>query len=307
MASPGTDVNEMLGAAYDNAPQFLQLLNDASNANIMPAAQANLAAAQQVTPQYDQLLTQLLGEYAPQLAQIGLQTGQQIQQGQANANAAVANSTGGQGALQAAINADKTANPEFYTSRANESNALSSLLSTDVAGLSGQLNPTEITAIGQSIAQQGNQTGTFNTPSAIQTTANAMNYGNAVYNRQEQAKNDLSSALGQATSFLPASQSGVGGMNAWNIATGGANTATNTAAGATGLFSGTTNTSGGANTSALSSALGSVVGGSSSTYNSGLAENASKENTSQTNGVNFLTKGGLSGVSDIAKTIGSFF
>jgi len=289
MADATTSTNEMLAAAGNQAPTFIDLLNQYSNSNIGAAAQANLSASQAVTPQYNQLLTSLLREYAPQLTAIGLQTGLQTQQGQADNNAAVANSAGGQAALNASIAADRTANPEYYASRANESNALASLLGTDVAGLSGQLNPSEMTAIGQSIAQQGNQTGTYNTPSAIQTTANAMNYGNAVYNRQEQAKQDLSSALGQATSFLPASQSQVGGMNAWNTATGGPSTSTAAAAGASGLFQGTTNTASGSNANAIGSLLGNVLGSTSSSFNSGLSSDATKQGQDIAMPTNYLS------------------
>ena len=271
-----------------NYPDLFSQLSQASNANILPQAQAELGASQATSAPYAQLMTQLLGEYMPQLAQIGSQTGEQTQQNQANANATVANSAGGQDALNAAISADQTANPQFYATRAADSNSLNTLLSNDTSALSGQLNPSEMTAIGQSVAQQGNQTGTFNTPSAVQTTANAMNYGNAVYNRQEQAKSDLSSALGQATSFLPASQSGVGGMNAFNIATGGDNTATNSANTATGLFTGVNNTAN--NTSSSASMAGNTLSGMLGT-GTGVADTTLSANASQP-----TTEQGLTGM-----------
>lgn len=272
--NPGADMTQVLAGISQYYPQLAAQFNNASNSNIAPAAQANLSAEQAVSSPTNQLITSLYGTYGPQLAQIGSDIGKQTQQNQVNNNAGVANSAGGQAALAASIAADKAANPEYYATRANNSNALSTLLSNDTNALTNPLGPTVTRAIDQSIAQQGAQTGTVNTPSATQTTANAMRYGQAGYNQQEQAKSDLSAAIGQATSFLPQSQSQVGGMNAWNTATGGSSTSTNDANAAQGLFGGVTNTSGGANQSGLASIAGSTAGAAGSSFDSAIGANA---------------------------------
>jgi hypothetical protein len=254
-------------------PQLLsaypQLLSE-SNAGIAGSANAQLAASQATSPAYAQLMSQLYSQYAPQLAATGSQVGQQIQQSQAGANAAVANSSQGQAALQAAINADQTANPQFYATRDLESSRLNDLMSS--VDLSGKLSGSETRSIGQSLAQQNNQTGTVNTPSALNTVANATTYGNATYQRQEQAKSDLSGALGQASSFLPVSKSSV---DSWNAATGGSNTATNTANSGLSQFTGINNT---ATNSATNTGLaGSLFGDASSLSGQTTSTNATKD------------------------------
>lgn len=230
--------------------------------NIMGTAGAQYQASQQYSPGYNDLMARLFSQYGGQLAGTGAQIGQQTQQAQANANAQVAGSAGGQAALNAAIAGDRAANPEFYAARAQEGQGLGNLLGS--IDLSGKLSGGETEALNRSIAQQNMQTGTLNAPSAVNAASNAMQYGDATYKRQEQAKSDLSSALGEATSFLPASQSGVGGMNAWGIATGGPTTTTSSANAGMGLFQGPTNYSGltnTANANNLSSILGNAMSG----------------------------------------------
>lgn len=242
--------------------------------NILATAGAQQTATEQNSPQENQLLTSLFQQFGPQLAATGAQIGANTQQTQANTNASVAGSAGGQASLNAAIAADQATNPQFYQMRGQEANSLSNLLGS--IDLSGQLSGGETQALQRSVAQQNNQTGTSNTPSAINTASNAMTFGNATYQRQEQAKSDLSSALGQATSFLPASQSGVGGMNAFNIATGGGQTATNDANAGLGLFAGPTNYSNltdQSNQNNLSSILSSALGTGASMANTNLTSN----------------------------------
>ena len=229
--------DRMYQALLQYYPQLAQAQNSMAAQNATSAAQAQLAAEKATAAPENDLIESLLATYGPRLAQIGSDIGQQTQQNQANANASVANSAGGQAALEAAINADKAANPEFYSARALESNRLGDLLNS--IDLSGNLSGSETRSINQYLGRANDQLGTINTPSAANTVGNAMLYGNAAYQRREQAKSDLSNALSQATSFLPASQSGVGGMNAFNIATGGGNTATTNANASLGLFGGT--------------------------------------------------------------------
>jgi hypothetical protein len=103
-----------------------------------------------------------------------------------------------------------------------------------------------------------------------------MQYGDATYKRQEQAKSDLSQALATATSFLPASQSAVGGMNAWNTATGGSSTTTNNANAGLGLFAGNTNTSNLTDTNNqnnLAAILNNTLGTGGSMSNANLTSN----------------------------------
>jgi hypothetical protein len=294
--SPSKQLGKIIPLLEQAYPTLAQEANDSANSNVGAQSAAQLSAAQATSPAYAQLMSQLYAQYAPQLAATGSQVGQQIQQSQAGANAAVANSSQGQAALQAAINADKTANPQFYATRDLESSRLNDLMSS--IDLSGKLSGSETRQIGQSLAQQNNQTGTVNTPSALNTTSNAMTYGNAVYQRQEQAKSDLSGALGQASNFLPVSKSSV---DSWNAATGGSNTATNSANNAVGQFSGVNNTT--ANSSASSSLLGSLFGNSTSLSGSTVGANAGQGSTWQT--LAPIAVAGINGASSIGSSASS--
>lgn len=273
----GQEFSKIMSLIQQDYPNLLS----EQNAGMASTAQAELGAQQQTAAPLAQLMQSIYSTYGPQLAKTGLGIGQQIQQGQAGANAAVANSSQGQAALQAAINADMAANPQFYAARAQEGNALGTLLGADTSAIGAPLGPTVMSAIGQSVAQQGNQTGTVNTPSAIQTASNAMQYGQAGYNQQEQAKTDLGNAIGSASSFLPASQSGVGGTNAFNIATGGSSTATGTANNSLGMFTGTNSTGTNSAAGTAGSTLSGALGAGTSLANTASTANASQDSPYQ--------------------------
>jgi hypothetical protein len=68
----------------------------------------------------------------------------------------------------------------------------------------GNLSAGEHEEINRSLNRQSSQGGNLNVPSMGNVVANAMTYGNAMQNR----RNAFGQALGQATSFLPASRSG---------------------------------------------------------------------------------------------------
>lgn len=206
----------------------LKLLMDRATSD---QAQSNLNLAKQYSPQYAALMAEMMRTVAPDLIREGLGLGKQIQTGVAANNAAVANSAEGRSALEAAINADRTANPEFYNVRELEGQRLADLMNS--IDLSGQLSGSETRSIDQYLGRANARAGTLNAPSNINTVKNATLYGDATYQRQNQAKNNLNQALNSATAFLPRSQSSV---NSWETATGGSNTSKGTAAGAMGMF-----------------------------------------------------------------------
>lgn len=205
------------------APYFNQL----SNQNITPTSQTIQGAVSTVTPEQLQMLNSMYAQYGPQLAQTSGTVQEASQNAASQANADSLNGPQGQAAINAALAADQQVNPETYATRTATGNALQTLLGTDTAALSGQLSGSENRAIGQSIAQQGLQTGLTNAPSQSQTVANAMQYGNATYQRQQQAQSNLENAISQATSFIPASNNN--NVNAWAVGTGnqGSGNATN--------------------------------------------------------------------------------
>jgi hypothetical protein len=272
--SVGSEMGQVAGSTVANYGPMMAALQGQLGKSYLADALAQYNAAAAVSPMYQQLQTGMYQQAAPQLAQIGLGIGQQMQAGQAGVNAAVAGGPQGQAALQAAIAADKAANPEFYAARQAGAQRIGDLLGS--VDLTGALSGGEQRAIQQGLDVQAARTGQLNAPSAINAVSNATQYGNAAYQRQEQAKQDLNTALGTATSFLPASQSGVGGMNAWNIATGGPNTATNQGVAAQGNFLGVNQGAGSFGAQQAGSLLGQMFGAGSSYGTSAMQAKATQ-------------------------------
>lgn len=180
---------------------------------IKPQAQAELEAAQSVSPAYAQLMQELYAQYGPQLNALGSQIAEQ--------NAAAELATNQKLLAGGGMDMLKTLDPEFYNTRATTSSRLGDLLSS--IDLSGKLSGGEIAAIERSLAQSNMRGGTT-APSNLSTVSNAMQFGNAAYARKQAAQNALSQAINSATAFLPASKAGT---EAFGIATGktaGANT-----------------------------------------------------------------------------------
>ena len=194
------------------APYF----NSLSNVNVLPAAQSIQGATAGATESQLESLNQLYNKYGQQFADTAGRVQTEAQKAAAQSNADTLNSSQGKGAISAALNADQMVNPEYYATRSATGGRLQDLLSS--YDLSGNLSGSETRAIGQSLAQQGTQTGTTNIPSASQTVANAMQYGDAAFKRKQAAQSGLSDAISKATSFMPAANNP--NVNAWAVGTG---------------------------------------------------------------------------------------
>ncbi len=249
-SAPG--VNEttasQLQAYIQNLPQLLNV----TAAQTGPVGQQVQNAANQLAPQQQQLQSQLFGQYAPELYNIGNQLNQQ--QTQAGVNQASNILQNGGGALaQQVQNLDQQLNPQYYQTRQAEGNQLSNLLgSINLGGLTSN----ESRQVQQSNAQQDAQRGILNSPSQTATVSNAMNYGSAL--QQKQA--NLAGAIQSATNFLQPSQSGI---SAFNIGTGAATTQANP--GAT-QFLGTQNATS-STTGANNQLAGQLLGGINTSAN----------------------------------------
>ena len=203
------NIGDLVGAL---SPYF----NNLSNQNISSTVGALNTATNTGTAGQLANLQQLYNQYSTSLPQAAATMQQNSQEAAAQANANSLNSSQGQAAIQAALSADQKVNPNYYSTTNATASSLQDLMKS--IDLSGQLSGSEQRAIGQSIAQQGAQNGTTNIPSATQTASNAMQYGNATYQRQETAKSDLSNAISKATSFIPTTVNP--NVNAFNVGTG---------------------------------------------------------------------------------------
>jgi len=220
---------------------LLPYLNQAVNQGAVPTAVAQLQASQATSPGYAQMMTQLYNTYGSQLNEIGNQIQNRNALAQANTENQVLTGPG-KDLVGNAYNLAQVFDKPYYDTRALGASRMSDLLNS--IDLSGGLSPTERNEIAQGISRTGVQNGTINAPSQSNAVANAMQYGNAGYQRTQQAKSNLSDALSKASAFLPASKSGV---DVFQVATGRSSTPnpgnaqfpgvnTNTSAGVSGNF-----------------------------------------------------------------------
>lgn len=203
---------------FANQTQSLQTLlpyiSAAINAQQLPTALSDLNTAQVTAPGYAQLQTQLFNQYGPQLNAIG----NEIQRRNALAQADTENAviTGpGKDLVNNAYQLSQVYDKPYYDTRQSTADQLSKLFSS--IDLSGGLSGTERNEVGQGLAREGAQRGTGFAPSNTETVSNAMRYGQAGYNRQQQAKSNLSDAISKASAFLPTAKSGV---DVFQVATG---------------------------------------------------------------------------------------
>lgn len=206
------------GSTAQSAQSFQDLLpyfQGAINNQIGPAAQAQYGAAATTSPEYNQLMLQLYQQYGPQLAQLGNQVSGINMAGQVgNENQIL----GGAGTdlLKTGFNASQIFDKPYYQTRDAAATQAQNLLSGS-SDISGNLTGSEQNQIAQGLAREGVQRGTSNAPSQTETVSNAMQYGNAAFQRQQTEKSTLASAINAASQFLPTSKSGV---NVFDTATG---------------------------------------------------------------------------------------
>lgn len=169
----------------------LPYYTDIANQQILPIEQAKLEATQQISPEYQQLLTQLYGQYAPKLAQIGAQTEDINRRAAADTDLGILNNSGA--AISSAYrSADQALNPEYFANRAQLSNSLGQLLALN------DLSRPNIEAE-RLVSQEEARSGNAGTPSATSTLANALSFGNEGIKRQ----NQLSQAIAIGSAMLP--------------------------------------------------------------------------------------------------------
>lgn len=192
-AAPTTQEStaSILQALTQNLPGYMQV----ANAQVLPQAQAELNTAQQISPAYSQLLTNLYQQYAPQLAQAGTQVENINRTGAAKTDLDILKGSGGDLAREA-VKVDKELNPEYYATREKAGKGISDLLGSINLN---DANPEAERLINQENQRSGNLSSSAN---GTNTTANALSFGNELQKRRDA----LSSALSTATNFLQPSQ-----------------------------------------------------------------------------------------------------
>lgn len=184
----------------------------------IPDAQAGLAAAQSVSPGYQQLQLDLLKHFGVPLADEGNKIALRNALASAERDKSVLEGPG-KDLIARALEQYKLVDPEFFSTRELTADKLGELLSS--IDLKGGLSGSERSEIERSLAQEGARRGTINAPSQLDTVGNAMRYGEAGRKRELENRSELSKAIMAATAFMPSSRTGV---DPFQVATGKSST-----------------------------------------------------------------------------------
>jgi hypothetical protein len=208
--TPSESTASMLAAYQKYFPGLMKI----NAQNILPTEQAKLEATRAISPGYSELQQQLYDAYGPLLAETGNRINAQNAEAGAQSDLNVVKGTG-RDLVKEAIETQKLADPEYYRSREQMGGRLGDLLSS--IDLSGKLSGGEREALSRGQAQANQTRGISTNPSQTAALENALNFGEAGHQRQNEAKAQLGGALSVGNQFLPASQSG---MDVFKVATG---------------------------------------------------------------------------------------
>ena len=210
--SAGETTAQALEAMQAGYPGYLGMLRGEAEAD----AQKQLEMAQQYAPQLARQQLGLATEMMPRYGQIGRDETYRDRMSDAATGVDVLRGPGG-AMIDETFAKARQIDPEFYGRRAQTSGMLGDLLRSFAAPgtvteqnpfgtFTGALSGSEREEIQRSLNQQRARSGGgFGGPAAMtDVVANAMKFGQGVQNRRDA----LGRALGQATSFLPASRSG---------------------------------------------------------------------------------------------------
>jgi hypothetical protein len=215
--SAGEMAGSTIGATTEMLPEYLQMLRREAPAQ----AEAEQALREQFAPDAARLQFQLADEYMPKYGQIGRDEAYYDRMLDAAGGVDVLRGPGGAMIDEAFARAQQVDQP-FYQQRAAAGGMLGDLLSSFVdprtqqggdmydpnrpgGRFTGALSGSEEEMIERSLGRQGAKTGALSGPQSMQNVvSNAMLFGQGVQGRRDA----LGRALGQATSFLPASRSG---------------------------------------------------------------------------------------------------
>jgi hypothetical protein len=199
-------MNSVLQAYTQNLPGLMKVTSE----NTLPTEQNILNANKVLAPQQNQLALDLYNQFGKQFTQAGIDVNQMQQLGQAQTDLATLQGPGKQLAA-AQLEAQKLADPEYYKAREAAMSQLGNLFS-GLPDAKGGLSGAEREEVSRSVARDNFSRGNVD-PTQIGTVENAMRFGAAGENRMAANQDRIAKAIGAATSFLPASKSGIDVLN----------------------------------------------------------------------------------------------
>lgn len=193
MSSPkAPSAGESTAQSLDAVIRYLPAYQEILNKGVLPQAKSEFEAAQAISPQYQQLLSEMYRQFGPDLAQTGAEVDRIGRVEGAKTDAQILD-TSGRDLARSYESINREINPEYYDVRAQTGQSLGQLL----RGVNLDDPSVEAERL---INQENIRSGTDAAPSATTTVGNAINFGNERLKRMSA----LSSAVAQANSFLPA-------------------------------------------------------------------------------------------------------
>lgn len=197
---------DMLKAMTEYYPGLIDVLN----AKVDDTAKAQLEADKLVSPGYAKITADIYKDLAPKMAEVAAGAQDITDKAASARELELARTTGRQLVSEADI-AQRALDPEFYKTREDLGSAMGKYLKAS----DPTLNETELEAMRRGMGRTS-----FNPNSAMDTAANAMNFGQL---GREKVK-DYGSAIANVAQSIPAMRSGISGFEVATRRNIGANT-----------------------------------------------------------------------------------
>ena len=195
-------MKSILDAYEEKLPGLTKVVSE----NIFPLEQAIFESKKAISPQESDLAYQLFANNAPRFNEIGQEIIRENARSQAAGDLEILSGAGGDLVRKGASLA-KEIDPQFERLRSALATSGEELLGS--LDLGGELSGSERAEIDRSLARDNAAMGTFDTPTAIQTITNALNFGKAGEARKAQRQTSASQAVGAVGSITPGTRSGV--------------------------------------------------------------------------------------------------
>lgn len=213
--NPSVPTNETMDSMMKSLVANFPQLSKVSNEAILPAEQAQLAAAQQIQPQYTQSQLDLWKQFGPQLTDISNQLAAQSQAGAVTAEGELLKGAGGdlirtQEALQRQID------PEYYAAREQAGKLIGSY------DPEGRMSGGQLSEVERGLNRMNQNSGISGLGTSTETLRAAGEFGNQV----NANKNALAQALATVGTSLGGLKSGTNVQSSLapsTSASGGAN------------------------------------------------------------------------------------
>lgn len=211
---PAPSTTESTAHMLEAYTRYLPELMRVTNAELPAAAQTQVDIAQQTSPALAELQARLYGQYAPEMAGVANNIARDQALSQAGTDAQVLQGPGTE-LVRSARELQREEDPEYYQNRTLLSNRLGDLVNS--IDLTGGISGGEREELQRAQNRQNQQRGIATNPSQTAALENAMQFGQAAYQRQGQQQDRLGQALNVGSGMLPTLRSGT---DVFQVATG---------------------------------------------------------------------------------------